>query len=224
MKKCIAITAIVVGFCLTALSGWAAVYVSDNLEAPLRSGPGTKYKIVGMLRSGQAVEAISEKEGWTNVRFGKRDDGKEGWILSRYLMNREPWVRRVKVLEAENARLRETVLPMESDLGAVKKRNTDLAAELKEKTLKLETLEKQYENLEKDASKFLELRDAFEKTSSDLTKVQRKLTKTTEENKLLRSSHRHKWFLAGALVLLFGLIIGMITGRREKKRSSRLYL
>ncbi len=214
----------VIGFCLITLSGWATTYVSDKLEVPLRIGPGPRYKIVNMLQSGQTVDVVSEKEGWSNVRSVDGSGDKEGWILSRYLMNREPCKRYAKALETENAGLRETVSPMEGDLREMKTKNADLAMALKEKTKEFETLKESYESLRKDASGFLELRKSFEKTRLDLARIEAELAKTSKENDLLRSSHRNRWFLAGALVLLLGLLIGLIMGRRDKKRSSKLYL
>ncbi|MBN2568408.1 MAG: TIGR04211 family SH3 domain-containing protein [Deltaproteobacteria bacterium] len=224
MKKSSIIVVMVIGFCLIALSGLAAVYVSDKLEVPLRTGPGPKYKIVSMLQSGQMVEVVSEEDGWSNVLSMEGSGKKEGWILSRYLMKREPWEMLVKDLETENVRLREILIPMEEELGKTKTRNADLAAALKERTDELETLKANYASLRKDASGFLELRTRFEKTRSDLVRIKGELARATEENKLLQSSHRNKWFLAGALVLLLGLLIGLIMGRREKKRPSTLYL
>lgn len=224
MKRGIITALIVIGFCTTALSGWAAVYVSDKLEAPLRIGPGTEFKIVGMLRSGQAVEVISEKAGWSNVRMARESGGKEGWILSRYLMSREPWERRVKALEAENAQLRDTVNPVQGELQEVKARNAEIEKELEKTTEALRTVKNEYDALKNEASSFLDLKKRFDTTKADLERVQEDLAKITEENMQLRSSHRHRWFLTGALVLLFGLIIGLIMGRREKKRTSKLYL
>ena len=224
MKKGIITAVIVMGFCLTALSGWAAVYVSDKLEAPLRIGPGTEFRIVGMLRSGQTVEVASEKEGWSKVRVAGDGGGKGGWILSRYLMRREPWERRVKSLEAENAKLKETFTPMAGELQEVRAQNIEIDKELKKAKESLRTVKNDYNKLKNDASGFLELKKNFDTTKADLTRAQEELAKVTEENMQLRSSHRHRWFLAGALVLLFGLIIGLTMGRREKKRTSKLYL
>ncbi len=224
MKKSFVAAAVVIGFLLAAFSGWASVYVSDNLEAPLRTGPGTEYKIVGLLRSGQIVDVLSEKDGWSNVRLADENGSKEGWILTRYLMRREPWATRVKKLETENVRLRDTVSPMEKDLNEAKLRTTDLSAALKKKTDEFEALKIRHETLKRDAAGFLELQETFERTRFEFDKMKAEFAKTAEENRLLHSSQRHKWFLAGALVLLFGLILGLIMGRREKKRSSRLYL
>jgi len=40
------------------------------------------------------------------------------------------------------------------------------------------------------------------------------------KNEKFRSSHRTKWFATGALVLLCGLMIGLVIGRQQKRKSS----
>ncbi len=224
MKKTTMILIVAVGLCLFALPASATVYVSDKLEVPLRNGPGTTYRIVDMLRSGQVVEVLSEKAGWSHVSLAEGARGREGWILSRYLMNREPWERQVKALEEENARLRETASPMAKELRELRTARDDLAAELNEKTDKLEKLGRDYGALQKESSTFLELREKFERTQVELANTKNDLAERTKERELLRSSHSYKWFLSGALVLFTGLLVGLIMGRREKKRSSKLYL
>ena len=224
MKKGLIIVFLVIGFCLITSGGHATVYVSDKLEVPLRIGPGPKHRIVSMLQSGEKVTVLSEEEGWSHVRSAGVSGDREGWILSRYLMNREPWENRVQAIKAENARLRETLYPMEGDLREIKTRNADLAAELKEKTKAFATLEENYASLRDEAAGFLELREGFEQMQSHLADREAELAEVIEENENLRSSHRHIWFLAGALVLLVGLLIGLTMGRRDKKRISKLYL
>ncbi len=224
MKKRSIIMVIVIGFCLIALPGGATVYVSDKLEVPLRTGPSPKDRIINMFRSGQEVVVMSEENGWSYVRSIGESDDKKGWILSRYLMNREPWETRIKAITIENARLRETLYPMEGDLRELKTQNTDLTRALTEKTEALEALRAQHESLRNEAAGFLDLKRDYGKIQSDLTNRETKLAEIIEENGLLRSSHRNRWFLTGALVLLVGLLIGLTIGRREKKHASKLYL
>ena len=45
--------------------------------ANLREGPGTRARIVGVLKQGTRVEVLEEKEQWYRVRA---EDGREGWI------------------------------------------------------------------------------------------------------------------------------------------------
>ena len=61
-------------------------YVTDIFEITLRSGKSTQNEIVRMLPSGTALEVIETdaKSGYTRVRT---PSGKDGWVLSRYLMD-----------------------------------------------------------------------------------------------------------------------------------------
>ena len=75
--------------CFLMLTGNAVAetrYISDTLEITMRSGKGTNFGITRMLRSGTAVQvlAVDDKSGYTQVRT---KSGKEGWVLSRFLMN-----------------------------------------------------------------------------------------------------------------------------------------
>ena len=55
-----------------------------EVEVTLRTGQGTGYSIVRMVRSGTPVEVLEEDRGagYTKVRM---PGGSEGWLLSRYL-------------------------------------------------------------------------------------------------------------------------------------------
>jgi SH3 domain protein len=78
----------------------------------------------------------------------------------------------------------------------------------------------------------IRLKEEIGKIRKQLSKaVQREQGLTTElrensealgqlKNEKFRSSQRTKWFATGALVLLCGLMIGLVIGRQQKRRSS----
>jgi SH3 domain protein len=89
----------------SADKGWAArEYVTDSFEITLRTGLGTDKKIIRMLSSGQPVDVVSTEGEWTLVRLPGSD--KEGWVVSRYLINRLPWEIQAKSLQEEVANVR----------------------------------------------------------------------------------------------------------------------
>ncbi len=53
------------------------VYKNENNKINIRSGPGTKYKIVGKAYYGVVFKTIKQQNGWALV---KHDSGLEGWI------------------------------------------------------------------------------------------------------------------------------------------------
>jgi SH3 domain protein len=62
------------------------MYVTDVLKVTLRTGPSTENKIIKIIESGQRLEVLKPGEQWSLVRLF---DGKEGWILNRYLISSE---------------------------------------------------------------------------------------------------------------------------------------
>ena len=62
----------VLGCLLLAPAARAAVYVTDQLEITLRSGPTLENRILKMLVSGTSLETLEEREGWTRVRTCRR--------------------------------------------------------------------------------------------------------------------------------------------------------
>ena len=64
---------------LTSRNGHLIVKVhkNQNKKINIRSGPGTKYKIVGKAYYGVVFKTIKQENGWAHV---KHDSGLEGWI------------------------------------------------------------------------------------------------------------------------------------------------
>jgi len=169
--------------CLMVRPLWATTaYVTDFFEITLRSGPSVDNKVIAMIHTGQPVEIVKAREGWSYVRLLNRESGgKMGWVLSRFLVDRLPWKTRVREMKEENARLREKLLERERKLSEVLHRQKDGRASVN-------TMRKTVQRL-------------------------------TEENQRLKSSQRYRWFAIGAIVLLFGMIIGMVIGRKNRSRT-----
>ncbi|MGI9537600.1 MAG: SH3 domain-containing protein [Desulfocapsaceae bacterium] len=64
---------------LTSRNGHMIVKVhkNENKKVNIRSGPGTKYKVVGKAYYGVVFKTIKQQNGWAHV---KHDSGLEGWI------------------------------------------------------------------------------------------------------------------------------------------------
>lgn len=64
---------------LTSPAGHMIVKVHKNQDTKvnIRSGPGTKYKVVGKAYYGVVFKTIKQQSGWAQI---KHDSGMEGWI------------------------------------------------------------------------------------------------------------------------------------------------
>jgi SH3 domain protein len=225
MNRLQLILAFTLGFCWVAQPGWAAkAYVSDSFQITLRTGPGIDHKIIAMPLSGQPLEVLGSEGDWSLVRLPKPGgDSVEGWVLSRYLSTRLPWKAQATSLEAENASLKERLDRTEKELSEATGRERSLARELKEHTGALQKVQAEYNSLERRSADYLKLESEYKQNRSTLETTQAEVERLTEEVNRLRSSQRNRWFLSGALVLLFGLIIGLLIGRQQRKRRSSYY-
>ena len=217
MSYCIRLlTAWLCLFCLAAAPAWAQskMYVTDQLQVTVRSGPSVENKVIHVVNSGEQVDILSAvNDGWVKVRA---ESGKEGWMIARYLQEDTPALIKMKKLDPEN----KTLLARMEELT---QSNRELEQSLSQAQGRVAELESAYAKLEKDASDVLALRNTHKKLQEDYASQKDSLNTLSTEVESLRLSSNLKWFLAGAGVLLAGWLIGLAMGRRKRRSSSSLY-
>jgi SH3 domain protein len=128
------------------------------------------------------------------------------------LETRDGWSR-VRLSEAEDGILEGWVLsrylvkrlPWEDQARNLKEEN----AQLKEK---LATVDQRWED------KIRRERGLTKTLKQNYEAVRQTAQKLDEENEVLKSSKRHKWFTTGGLVLFSGLVVGLLAGKQPRKR------
>jgi SH3 domain protein len=100
-------------------------YVSDHLEITMRSGKSTSHGITRMLRSGTPVEVLEtdKKTGYSHVRTRS---GKDGWVLSRFLMKGPAARNRLTTAEKKLAELELENRKMITGMQAIKQAKNSL--------------------------------------------------------------------------------------------------
>ncbi len=183
--------------------------VSNDSEVPVRSGQGTEYKILSLLKNGDTVTSLEEDGYWIRVRT---TTGREGWMLKRYLSSSAPAI--------DDA----FSLPINSNLTNKQTEATNTAGEQKSNTIQPEVnvLPEMTEHLQQENTLLLLAEQKLKETNKELEELRNKLALVTLENKELQKDERIKWFLAGGGVLVIGWIIGMISSRSRKRKPSLL--
>ncbi|WP_169309269.1 TIGR04211 family SH3 domain-containing protein [Desulforhopalus sp. IMCC35007] len=195
------------------------LYVKPSAEVALRRGQGTEYKIVSMVRDGTKVELVEENESYTRVRL---DSGLEGWMLTRFLTPEPP--------------LSLVVVNLRSDKEKLEENSAEAAERIKELTLalasareELETLRnerahlsEEYSNLQKDTANVVQIKNDLERTMAEKEALQDKLTVVEEQYNTIKKDSTMYWFLAGAGVLILGILFGKMPGPSRKRKSSLL--
>ncbi|MCP4686809.1 MAG: TIGR04211 family SH3 domain-containing protein [Desulfobacterales bacterium] len=120
------------------------MYISDIMEITLRTGPGRDNKIITMISSGQKVEILRRAENWSKIRM---TDGKEGWVLNRFLTVERSNRLKLKALEKEYEALKVKSGPLIEEKSRLKKENARLSAALAARVQETETLKEEVEKL-----------------------------------------------------------------------------
>lgn len=204
-----------VGLCLFCGPAWCSkAYVTDSFRISLRRGPSIENKILKFLPSGMPVEVLEAQDGWSQVDILEPGEGNvRGWVLSRYLVNRLPWEDQATVLKSENERLKTEVQDTRKELEEATVREQELSQRMNEAVQTITKVREDYSALREESAGFLELKANHEEALQTVSRL-------TAENEQLKSSTRTHFFGLGALVLLFGLVIGLVMGRSQKKRNS----
>ena len=194
------------------------LYVTEDFEITMRTGPGVDRKIIALIRSGQRVEEISKSEEWTEIRL---PSDKTGWVLTRYLSPKEPCALVKERLLTEFNQLQTDKTELAAKNSDLEAENQRLEAQLASTQASLERVTGDYDSLKTDSTDFLKLKSQFKKVNADLEETKTKADKFEDETSRLLRNQNIKWFLAGAGVILIGFIIGF-SSRRQKRRSSLL--
>jgi SH3 domain protein len=197
----------------TAVYG-ETMYVSDILKLTLRTGPSTENKILAVIASGQQLEVVEFGQEWSQVQL---PNGKEGWVLSRYLTPHETNNVKLDRLQAKHKNLM-------AQAAALLEENNRLQAENKKRESEFKINQKQavkarsdYEALKTEAAEFISLKSKYKEAVSQLAKQTAKAEKFEEQLTRLEMSAYIKWFLAGSGVLIVGFLIGFSTKRQRRR-------
>ena len=202
--------------CFSAVGVAETRYVTDLLKLPLRTGPSTEYKILALVESGQQLEVVEPGENWSMVRL---DNGKEGYVLNRYLVAQPTSAVRLKELQSKYTVLKQQADALIEENNRFKEENKTFKTSLDSSEKARNKLDTDYKELKASAAEFLSLKKKYEEVSTRLAEQTKKANALDKELSGLEMNQYIKWFLAGSGVLLVGFIIGF-SAKRGRRRPS----
>ncbi len=126
------------------------LYVSGYRELMLRTGPSLDNRIIAVLKTGNAVTLI--REAGEDYYLVALPDGRQGYILKRYVTEQIPATNRVQLLEDQIAK-------QTQELSRLREENTRLQAAQEgtqrsaaEQKAKLQTITLERDQLRRDTS------------------------------------------------------------------------
>lgn len=199
---------------LAPAAGAETMYVSDMLKLTLRTGPSTENKILAVIESGQQMELLEPGEEWSRVQL---PNGKEGWVLSRYLTPVETNNVKLERLQTQHKNLTAQAAELLEENKTLKAENEKLRAEFEANQKEMVKARTDYETLKAESAEFLALKSKHTTAVSQLTEQSNRAHKLEEQLTQLEMNTYIKWFLAGSGVLIVGFIIGFSTKRQRRR-------
>ncbi len=205
---------------LAQVAAGEPAWVSDQFEITLRTGPSTSNAIEAMLPSGAQLEILERDQasGYSRVRTA---NGTEGWVLTRYLMNEPSAREQLQSLSGQltdatsrGASMRDQLASIRAEYRAAEQRVEALEADKQQ-------LEQELAEIRRASANTLAINDENRVLREQLSAAELRIETLEHDNRQLASQDTRYWFLAGGLVLLVGIILGLWLPRMRWQRRSR---
>jgi SH3 domain protein len=195
------------------------VYVTDNLDLPLRSEESNKGKIISLLPTGTPLTVLKEnsKTGFSRVQL---QSGMQGYIATRNTMAEPPShsqlessTKNLTALQSEINTLREELAKAKSAVAP----GTTLEQSL---AMDRDRLDRELTELRRTATNQIQLKNERDKLQEDVVNVKRELEQLKLENNALKDGASQDWFLYGGMLSLAGVFLGFILPKLAWRRKS----
>lgn len=196
------------------------VYVSDKLEAQLRSGPSRQNKILRILSAGVALNVleVDQEAGYSHVTT---ESGTEGWILTRFLTSQPPTrsqldsaTQKLDSLTQENKQLR-------AELDGFKKQLAETGEAKEDASIQAQRLGSELAVIRQASANAVALLEERNQLQEKSIALENELENLRREKETLVEKDSQDWFLKGAGVLFGGLLLGVLLPHITGKRRSR---
>jgi SH3 domain protein len=183
-------------------------YITDENKVMMRAGQGNEFKIIAQLDSGDEVELLQKLDGgYAQV---KTQDGKIGYLLSRYLMDQPSARSRVAALEQQLNELRGQPDQIANKFAALQQEHTQLVQHCKGIETAKGKADQELEDIKRISSDAVQIANERMELRKQVTSLIREAEELKQANRLLENSETQRWFLIGAGVILGGILIGVI--------------
>ncbi len=220
MKKCGVFFVLLVSLLSSLATAYAkTVYVTNNLDLPLRSEESTKSRIISLLPTGTPLTVLSEnrKSGFSHVQL---NSGMQGYIATRNTMPEPPTNTKLETstktivsLQTEADNLREELAKAKAAISPGTPLEQSIAADR-------DRLDRELTELKRTASNQIQLKNERDSLQERVVSVERELEQLKLENNALKDGASQDWFLYGGMLSLAGVILGFILPKLAWKRSN----
>jgi SH3 domain protein len=194
------------------------MYATDTFEIVVRSAKQIAGRnIVKVLSSGAPIEVRNIDDTWAAVRL---EDGRTGYVETKYLIDREPYKVTAERLQLEVGQQREHLATLTQQLTTLRDEYQHLQKASGLSEVQLQDIGQKYEQLhhESTTTQYLETKEKYADLQRTHAEAQQQLVTLNAAYTSLKSSTRLIWFLSGAGVILIGWVLGLTSARWRGRR------
>lgn len=192
-------------------------WLSDQLWVNVRSGPSNSNRILQTITSGTRMEILEQPEAGDFYRV-RTEDGLEGWIPSRYLIDEPTGRLQVVNLTAEINQLQSLYEELDqkykdllADKGDVNGELESLRSSNEELTLELNRITAISENA-------INLDAQYQELAEQSAQIRNEMEALQAENRTLREYNDNQTLLFGGALIIIGIILGVILPRMSRRK------
>ncbi|MCL6270928.1 TIGR04211 family SH3 domain-containing protein [Sansalvadorimonas sp. 2012CJ34-2] len=187
-----------------------SVYIGDTVYVPMRSGPGSDYRIIiRALKTGTELTLL-EKEINNGYYKVKSKSGQEGYIPSQYMIFNPPATNLLKSAYAERDQLKQEVTSLKSQLGNIQNSSNSTSRTLQNRENELASVKEELMRIKTVSAKSLEIDRRNKELVLANEQLMSELQTLQSTNQQLTDSTDQRWYLYGAGTLIAGLLLGVI--------------
>jgi SH3 domain protein len=194
--------------------------VTDQFQITMRKGESTRHKIIRMLPTGEAVEALetNSDSGYTRIRTS---DGTIGYVLDRQLL-KEPVAReRIAEMTARLQELQAEPDQLAAKLAELQQAHSTLQADHDELRSDKERLEEELATIRHASANVMRITQERTELRQGVADLTRQVAELQQRSRDLSNQSTQRWFLIGAGVVVGGILIGLVLPHlRFRRRKS----
>lgn len=195
-------------------------YITDQFEVTLRTGASLQNSILKMLPSGTPVELLNTDadSGYSQIRT---QDGVEGWIITRYLMDTPSARSQLDTLHKDLGAAQSKIQELSARIATLQSQNKGVEQARAQLQSKSQNLTEELASIRRTAGNALQIDQERQQLKQYVRTLERDLQTLRTENESLKDRSARDWFTVGAGVLLVGILTGgMLARMRSRRRDS----
>ncbi len=206
--------------CFTELAMAETKYVTDEFEITLRNGESTTNSIISMLKTGQRL-SVKQSSDDTRYSFVETEDGKEGYVLTRFLVDTPSSRSRLLRLQNKSDDQSAKIQSLTEELAQYKNTKQEDNNRIGQLELGLSNTENELDELTAATKNTVQILQQNDSLQDRIHQIEKDKELLTEENRIYKDSTAMDWFVRGAGVSLISFLLGiLITRIRWKKQDS----